>query len=78
MDRGLGKADFTLQAFARAPNNTINFFGRGNETVYKKTGDFKRYYRTRYSTYQLDPAFRWSENSGSSFSIGPIPVCIFF
>ena len=50
-----GKADFTLQAFARAPNNTINFFGRGNESVYEKTGDFKRYYRTRYSTYQLDP-----------------------
>ncbi|MEP7371982.1 MAG: BamA/TamA family outer membrane protein [Chitinophagaceae bacterium] len=73
-----GKADFTLQAFARAPNNTINFFGRGNETVYEKTGDFKKYYRTRYSTYQLDPALRWRRSNGSSFSIGPSLYAYFF
>ncbi len=66
-----GKTDFTIQALAKAPNNTINFFGRGNETVYNKTGDFKRFYRTRYSTYQLDPAFRWRGNKGSALSIGP-------
>lgn len=66
-----GKTDFTLQALAKAPNNTINFFGRGNETVYNKTGDFKRFYRTRYSTYQLDPAFRWRGSKGSAISIGP-------
>ena len=66
----IGKTDFVLQALARAPNNTVNFFGRGNETVFNKTGDYKKYYRTRYSTYQLDPAFRWRTKS-SAFSIGP-------
>lgn len=66
-----GKTDFTLQALAKAPNNTINFFGRGNETVFNKTGDYKRYYRTRFSTYQIDPALRWRGNKGAAFSIGP-------
>jgi hypothetical protein len=76
--QAFGKADFTLQAFARAPNNTINFFGRGNETIYEKTGDFKKYYRTRYSTYQLDPALRWRKGNESSFSIGPSLYAYFF
>jgi hypothetical protein len=69
--RAIGKADFVINALAKAPNNTINFFGRGNETVYNKTGDFKRFYRTRYSTYQLDPVIRWRRGGGSVFSIGP-------
>ena len=55
--KAIGKADFTLQALAKAPNNTINFFGLGNETEYDKTGDYKTYYRTRYSTYQLTLPF---------------------
>ncbi|MDI3321346.1 BamA/TamA family outer membrane protein [Pinibacter soli] len=67
----VGKADFTLQAVIRAPNNTINFFGRGNETVYDKTGDYKRYYRTRYGAYQLDPALRWNGRKDGTLSIGP-------
>jgi hypothetical protein len=66
-----GKPDFLLQAIARAPTNTQNFFGRGNETVFNKTGDFKRFYRTRFTIYQLDPAFRWRGNKNSSFSMGP-------
>lgn len=67
----IGKADFTLQAFAKAPNNTINFFGRGNETTFDKTGNFKRYYRSRFSIYQVDPALRWRSKTGTSISIGP-------
>ena len=66
-----GKADITVQAFANAPNNTINFFGRGNETPFTKTGDFKTFYRTRFSTYQIDPALRWQKNKGTTFSLGP-------
>lgn len=62
--------DVILQALAKAPNNTINFFGLGNESEFDKTGDFKRFYRTRFSTYQLDPAFRW-RNGDRSISIGP-------
>ena len=60
-----------LQVLAKAPNNTANFFGLGNETEYDKTGDYKTYYRTRYSTYQVDPALRFRKNTRSSFSIGP-------
>ncbi|MBC8032620.1 MAG: metallophosphoesterase [Chitinophagaceae bacterium] len=67
----LGTADVVMSAFIRAPNNTVNFFGRGNETVFDKSGDFVRYYRTRYGTYQFDPSLRWRKKSGTSVSIGP-------
>ena len=76
--QAIGKADFTMQALAKAPNNTTNFFGLGNETEYDKTGDFKTYYRTRYSTYQVDPALRFRKNTRSSFSIGPSLYTYFF
>ena len=66
-----GKTDFTIQALAKAPNNTINFFGLGNETIFNKTGDYKKFYRTRFSTYQLDPALRWRSNKSATISIGP-------
>ena len=67
----IGNADLTLQALAKAPHNTINFFGRGNETSFNKTGDFRRFYRTRFSTYLVDPAMRWRGTKGSAFSLGP-------
>ncbi|MFI5131482.1 MAG: BamA/TamA family outer membrane protein, partial [Chitinophagales bacterium] len=66
-----GKPDFLLNAVAKAPTNTQNFFGRGNETEFNKTGDYKQYYRTRFTIYQVEPAFRWRGNTGSSFSMGP-------
>lgn len=67
----LGNADVTIDAAIRAPNNTINFFGRGNQTVFDKTGDFLRFYRTRFSTYKLDPAIRFHGKKGAAISIGP-------
>jgi hypothetical protein len=68
--KALGRADLTIHALALAPDNTQNFFGRGNETVYDRTGDYKRYYRTRFAVYQADPALRWRWKQ-SAFSIGP-------
>jgi hypothetical protein len=62
----LGKADFTLHADAFAPNNTQNFFGVGNETVYNEK---IRYYRARFNIYQIEPALRWRRPK-SIFSIG--------
>jgi hypothetical protein len=47
----LGKADITLNAFAQAPDNTLNFFGRGNQTVLNKFEGYRRFYRTRFDTY---------------------------
>ena len=67
----LGNADLDIHALVRAPDNTMNFFGRGNETVYYKTGDYKKYYRTRFAVYQADPALRWRWSKGSSVSLGP-------
>jgi hypothetical protein len=65
------KTDLIVQALARAPNNTMNFFGRGNSTVYDKTGDHKRFYRTRYSTYLFEPALKWGSNGSTVFTAGP-------
>ena len=69
--RAIGRADVTLDLTARAPNNTMNFFGRGNNTSFIKRGDFVRYYRTRYSTYQAEPAIRFRSRRDGDLSIGP-------
>ena len=67
----INNTDILIDANVKAPNNTINFFGLGNETPFDKTGDYVRYYRTRFNTYLLDPALRWRNEKGFSFSIGP-------
>jgi hypothetical protein len=67
----IGKADITMQANVFAPNNTQNFFGRGNETDYIKVGDFRRFYRTRYNVYHANPSLRWHLGKGTTFSAGP-------
>jgi len=67
----INNADILIDANVKAPNNTINFFGLGNETPFDKTGDYVRYYRTRFNTYLLNPALRWKDEKGLSFSIGP-------
>ena len=67
----VGKADFTLNAFIQAPDNTLNFFGRGNETVLNKFAGYRRFYRTRYNTFQFDPALRWRTSQNSTISAGP-------
>lgn len=67
----LGKADITAKAIIKAPNNTINFFGRGNESVYDKAAHTITYYRTRFNTYQFSPQLRWRNAGSASFSVGP-------
>ncbi|MBS1664558.1 MAG: hypothetical protein JST68_26165 [Bacteroidetes bacterium] len=68
--RAVGSADVILQAQVNAPNNTINFFGVGNETFYPKKAGVK-YYRARFGTYDLDPALRWKGKKYWSISVGP-------
>lgn len=68
--QALGKADIVLQATAFAPENSQNFFGLGNETLYHKVGDYIVYYRARFSLYDFDPALRWRSNK-NSWSVGP-------
>jgi hypothetical protein len=67
----LGKKDFLLQVKAFAPNNTQNFFGRGNGTFFEKTGNYRRYYRTRFSQYEISPSFRWLIGNRDKLTAGP-------
>jgi len=69
--QALGKADFTINALINAPNNTLNFFGRGNETAISKFPGYRTFYRTRYDTYQIDPALRWHIDQATTISAGP-------
>jgi hypothetical protein len=66
-----GKADLLLQVKALAPNNTQNFFGRGNETGFNKTGNYRQFYRTRFSLYQAQPAVRWRTGKNTTLTVGP-------
>lgn len=66
----IGKADIILQADIKAPNK-MNVFGRGNETELIKFDDYKRFHRTRFNTFQLDPALRWNTGESSTLSFGP-------
>lgn len=70
---GMGKRpDVVLNATIKAPNNTINFYGRGNESEFNKTGNFVFYYRTRFSIYDFNPQLRWRAlGNKNSVSIGP-------
>lgn len=47
-----GDADLAVLADVFAPNNTQNFFGVGNGSVFEKGRDIG-YYRTRFHLYQL-------------------------
>lgn len=67
----LGHADLLAAADIKAPDNTQNFFGMGNESPLNKNGDYKTYYRTRFNTIDLAIAARWRYGRGSTFSIGP-------
>lgn len=69
--QAVGKADFTLRSIVNAPDNTMNFFGLGNETRLDKSGDYHKFYRARFDLIQLDPALRWHTGKGSTFNVGP-------
>lgn len=66
----IGNTDLALTATAKAPNNTINFFGYGNETVFEK--DLKiKYYRTRFSLYNVEPLFKTNLSNKFQLIYGP-------
>jgi hypothetical protein len=67
----IGSADLQIHATINAPNNTQNYFGTGNTTSFIKSGNYKAYYRSRYSLYELSPALRWGSKKSGSFSLGP-------
>jgi hypothetical protein len=70
--KAVGTLDLLVNARLLAPNNTINFFGYGNETEFDKhTKDGIRYYRARYNSYEMDVQLRKRFGSVFSFSAGP-------
>jgi hypothetical protein len=70
--RAIGGLDFLLHADIKAPNNTINFFGFGNETFFDKNAkEGIRYYRARYNSYDADVQLRKRFGSAFSIAVGP-------
>lgn len=69
----IGKSDILLYGIAKAPHNTANFFGFGNETVYDKdiTDPPIRYYRSRFNLYSVEALLRTNLAQNISFGIGP-------
>ena len=69
----IGKMDLVLQAIVKAPNNTNNFFGLGNETVFDKSNGKKiRYYRTRFNMMEGTVLFRANPVNNISLMAGPV------
>ncbi|MFM9911110.1 MAG: BamA/TamA family outer membrane protein [Chitinophagaceae bacterium] len=69
----IGKTDLVIQADLKAPNNTSNFFGVGNETIFDKSAGKKiNFYRTRYNTINAAALFKINPATGISLLAGPV------
>jgi hypothetical protein len=70
--QAIGKLDFLFNADVKAPNNTVNFFGFGNESVYDKDEkEGVRFYRARYNSYDFDMLLRKRFGTVISIAAGP-------
>lgn len=67
----IGQADLVTDVDVKAPNNTQNYFGRGNETSLLTFEGYQRYYRTRFTTVDVAAALRWNFQRGSQLQVGP-------
>lgn len=69
----LGALDLVAHANIRAPNNTSNFFGIGNETIFDKSnGKRIKYYRSRYNIIEGGLLLKYDPFSKLSISFGPV------
>lgn len=68
-----GRSDLLVNALARAPHNTMNFFGFGNETSFDKqiSDPPIRYYRSRFNVYSLETALRSTLAQNITATFGP-------
>ncbi len=69
--KAFGNTDILVNAIADLNGNIMNYFGRGNDTDFERSGDFRKFYRTNFSFYRLDPAFRFSLGEGLTLTAGP-------
>ncbi|MGC4101510.1 BamA/TamA family outer membrane protein [Ferruginibacter sp.] len=67
----IGKTDIITNVKLLAPDNTQNFFGIGNNTVYNKSATPIKYYRARFSIYQADALLRKRFDKKNTLSFGP-------
>lgn len=68
----IGKADLLFNGTVKAPNNTINFFGYGNETIYTKSkSQGIRYYRARFKLVDAALLLRANPFEHVSLAAGP-------
>jgi outer membrane protein assembly factor BamA len=67
----IGSADLVADLDVKAPNNTQNYFGRGNASVMDKFEGYQKYYRTRFTTVNLSTGLRWNFNKGALLELGP-------
>ncbi|MFU1858394.1 BamA/TamA family outer membrane protein [Sphingobacterium sp. NGMCC 1.201703] len=67
----IGNADFVIDALAKAPDNTQNFFGVGNNSAFLKDQYGAKYYRSRFNIFNVNPLLRWHPSSTLNYAIGP-------
>jgi hypothetical protein len=66
------KSDLLFDADIKAPNNTINFFGYGNTTLFDKTQPGKhKYYRARFNLGDISILIRKRFNPWLFVTLGP-------
>lgn len=65
------QTDFSIKALADMQGNIMNFFGRGNDTEFDETGDFRKFYRVNFSYYEFKPALRFNLSDELSITAGP-------
>jgi len=66
------RADFSIDATLYGPNNTINFYGRGNDTKRLIASRSDLFYRSRFDLAQLEAAVKWSFHKTASISAGAV------
>ncbi|UYQ93366.1 BamA/TamA family outer membrane protein [Chitinophaga horti] len=69
----IGRTDLLVDGRARAPHNTINFFGLGNDTKFDKEVTEKpiQYYRTRFNYYTADVLLSTKLGNKINVAYGP-------
>ncbi|QKZ14975.1 BamA/TamA family outer membrane protein [Spirosoma sp. KUDC1026] len=67
----IGKTDLWLHADLRAPNNTQNFFGVGNETDFDRSRRI-RHYRTRFNLYTVAALLKRPLGQHAQVAVGPV------
>lgn len=63
--------DITVDGLADMKGNILNFFGRGNDTYFDQTGNYRRFYKVNFSLYKVDPAFHFSLPNNITITAGP-------